>query len=164
MYYAQAAAWLGLSDFCMEINVRLLRNYTIANNYEFLTSRANCRFCSRYVAPLVIYKPTHIKGATQIDIANNDSIHQIAQHTALLPIVWFTHISWSLIGIWTQKLHKIVHLLLTYAFFLLLFFSDFQVFFLSFLHKYSIHEFWTDKSVCLCLIAADYEAYILYIH
>ena len=38
----------------------------LAGNYEFLTSRAICRFCSHFVAPLVFYRPTHIKVVTQI--------------------------------------------------------------------------------------------------
>ena len=74
---------------------------------------ANCRFCSRYVAPLVIYKPTHIKGVTLIVMGRPTVIRSIKLHNiqALLLTLWSTYISRYLIGIWTEKLHKIVHVI-----------------------------------------------------
>ena len=115
---------------------------------------ANCRFCSRYVAPLVIYKPTHIKGATLIVMGRPTVIRSIKLHNiqALLPTLWSTYISRYLIGIWTEKLHKIVHVISNICFFCdcCSYFSDYQLCFLSFLNENFILEFGT--------IAADYDS------
>ena len=100
--------WIGLSDFGMETNEQFLRNYvvTLAVNFP-----AICRFC--FVAPLVNYGP--LKYGLYISQGYN-VVRSIKLHNrqTLLPIVWFTDISQSLTGFWTQKimrlgLYKIMH-------------------------------------------------------